>query len=285
VSLVERYGRWAVIAGASVGLGRAISEAAAGHGFDLVMLARRGEILTQAAREITDRHGVEVRTVAADLTSPDITGLVGSAIAGLDVGVFVYNAAAEPVGSFLRTPVRKQIAAITVNCVTPTLLVHQIGAQMAERGRGSIALVTTIGAFFGSKLVGSYAATKAYELNLAEGLWDEWSELGLDVLAYVVGSTATPNYFSVPEEVSPVGVGAVEVDDPLETLLNRGRNPMLPADVASRLFELLDRGPTQFASPIDERLVQRFGRLERADAIRMQGQLISDMLALQGPRH
>jgi len=284
MDLIEKYGRWAVVAGASAGLGLAISEAAARQGFDLVMVARREDVLTQSARNLADRFGVEARAVVANLASPEIGETMRSAVEDLDVGVFVYNAAAEPIGSFLDLPVRKQIAAITVNCVTPTLLTHQIGAQMVKRGRGSIALVTTIGAFFGSKLVGSYAASKAYELNLAEGLWDEWRDLGVDVLAYVVGSTATPNYFQLPEASRPDEDEAVEVGDALTTLLNRGRHPMLPADVASRLFDVLGAGPTQFSSPIDERLVQRLESLPRAAAIRMQGELIQHMLELQGAR-
>lgn len=281
---VERYGQWAVVAGASSGLGKAIAEEAAGRGFDVVLIARREDVLAGTVAEIAERHGVEARALVTNLAAPEAAEVIAAATADLDVGVLVYNAAAEPVGPFLGLAPRRHLAAITVNCVTPTQLVHHFGARMVAARRGSITLVTTIGAFFGSPLVASYGASKAYMLNLAEGLWDEWAADGVDVQAYVVGATATPNYFRGPEATGLDSTIEIEVDSPYDTMINRGKHPMLPSEVAVNLFDTMGHGPSTFSNPIDERLVQRFHALPRRDAVRMQGGLIRSMLEMQVPQ-
>ena len=117
-----------------------------------------------------------------------------AATGGLEVGTLVYNAAAEPRGYFLEVPAAEHLDNITVNCTVPTLLCHHFGRAMAARGRGAIALVSSMGALQGGKVFASYFAAKAYEWILAEGLWAELGEAGVDAVAYVVGATRTENY-------------------------------------------------------------------------------------------
>src|SRR5438132_1072127 len=97
----EKYGPWAIIAGASMGIGRAFAHEAAARGLNVVMMARGREQLEATAAEVRDASKVEVRTLAADLADPDIRNIVATATDGLDVGLFVYNATIAPVGKFL----------------------------------------------------------------------------------------------------------------------------------------------------------------------------------------
>ena len=182
-----------------------------------------------------------------------------AATGGLEIGTLVYNAAAEPRGYFLEVPVAEHLDNITVNCTVPTLLCHHFGRAMAARGRGAIALVSSMGALQGGKVFASYFAAKAYEWILAEGLWAELGEAGVDAVAYVVGATRTENYKGQIDGSSDVGASTAGDGDASDDR-RRSTSPAggsatrpIPIEVGRHLFDVLGRGPTEFSHPDDER--------------------------------
>jgi short-subunit dehydrogenase len=141
----SRYGPWAVVAGASTGLGAAFADEAAQRGLNVMLLARRRDVMEQTAQRIRDAHGVEVRPVVLDMAAADAAAQFVDAVSGIDVGLFIYNAALEPQGLFIDESTDELLGNITVNCVTPTLLTHHVASMMARRevlradpGRGSV---------------------------------------------------------------------------------------------------------------------------------------------------
>jgi short-subunit dehydrogenase len=146
---VKRYGPWALIAGASEGIGAAFARALALRGVHLVLVARRSEPLEAARREIAALAPVEVRCVALDLARADAAEMLEQAVADLDVGLVVYNAALAPGGWFLDLPLETQLAAIDVNVRGPLALAHRFGRRLAARGRGGIVLLSSLTAFQG----------------------------------------------------------------------------------------------------------------------------------------
>ena len=190
----ERYGPWALVAGASAGLGEAFARLLAARGLDLVLLARRADALAHLASELRGAHGVEVRTVALDLARSDLAEAVARSTAGAEIGLLVYNAAASAIGPFLERPLEEHLRVVDVNVRGPLALAHRLGGEMARRGRGGIVLMTSLAASQGNPLLASYAASKAFELVLAEGLWGELRGRGVDVLACRAGATRTPGY-------------------------------------------------------------------------------------------
>jgi hypothetical protein len=106
----------------------------------------------------------------------------------------VYNAAYSTIGPFLDRPVEDHLRAIDVNCRGPLVLAHLFGRAMAERRRGGIVLMTSTAGSQGGPWLASYAASKAFNLILAESLWDELAASGVDVLACRAGATRTPGY-------------------------------------------------------------------------------------------
>jgi short-subunit dehydrogenase len=273
MELQARYGSWALVAGASEGLGASIAREAAGRGFNLVTIARRKALLEDQANGLRADYDVEVRPLAVDLAAPDLWEQVAMATEDLELGVFIYNAAYVSRGRFLDVELRQHLAGIDVNCRGPAILSYQLGKKMVERGRGAIVLVTSMGALQGSKVFASYGAGKAYEWILAEGLWDELRERGVDVLSYVVGVTASPSYLSTqPATVAhpPKSLGS---DDPGEALANRIRFPMSPEGVARRLFDVIDQGPRQFSNPIDERAADKMAGMPRKESVLVAGRV------------
>ncbi|MBN8218108.1 MAG: SDR family NAD(P)-dependent oxidoreductase [Spirochaetes bacterium] len=194
VKLPEKYGPWAVIAGASQGLGEAWAREAARRGFHVVLVARRGPLLRKLAAEIASTYGVATKVVVQDLEKPGADERILSAALGLDVGLVVYNAAKSLIGPFLDQPLASHRGELAVNCAAPLGLVWHFGRLMKKKGRGGIILMSSLSCGQGSPLVAHYAATKAWNLILAEGLWHEWRPHGVDVLACVAGTVDTPAY-------------------------------------------------------------------------------------------
>jgi short-subunit dehydrogenase len=229
---VTRYGPWAVIAGASEGIGEHAARQLAADGFSLVLVSRRIEVLRALADSILDgTHGIEVRCVALDLGQEHAAPELGAQLAGLEVGLVFYNAGADtgPRELVDRDPEDLR-SMICRNVQTPTLLLRQLGAQMRARGRGGIVIIGSMAGVSGSALIATYAATKAYQHVLGEGLWRELRPYGVDVVTVVAGATATPAHERT---------GAVT---------SRDYPPMQPDDVARNALAQLGRGPIQGAS-------------------------------------
>lgn len=189
-----RYGPWAVVAGASEGLGAAYADQIAARGIHVALVARRADRLASLAADLERRHGVQTRTLALDLAQPDGAAQIAPATTDLDVGLVVYNAALSLIGPFLERPLVDHLAELTVNCQGPLTLADAFGRRLAARGRGGLILMSSLSASVGSALIANYAATKAYNQILAEGLWEEWRRTGVDVLACCASAVTTPNY-------------------------------------------------------------------------------------------
>lgn len=256
-----RYGGWAFIAGASAGLGAAFAREAARLGFDVVMLARRAEVLESAAAAIRADYGVATRCIAADLARDDIVEVVASHTADIDVGVVVYNAAAELYGLFIEQDAEIHRTNLAVNCFTPTVLSTHFGARMRQRGRGAIAIVSSLAALQGTRYLAIYSASKAYELILAEALWEEFGDFGVDALAYVVGATVSESWRGAADD-------AFKNTDELSPLQARILAPATAHDVAARLFEVLPYGPRQFSNPVDEQAALESAGKPRDEVVR-----------------
>jgi uncharacterized protein len=263
----EKYGPWAFVAGASTGIGAALSHEAARRGLNVLMMARGAARLDEAARSVRRAHGAEVRTLAADLADPDIASSVEEAVAGLEVGLFVYNAAVAPAGRFLDVDLGKHLLSVTVNCATPVVLCHLLGRPMVERGRGGIALVSSNGAIAGAVNFSTYNAGKAFEWILAETLWTEFGESGVDVTAILVGATASPNYLAFAETLDPELCGRPDTDDALDRARSRLMKPNPPEQVATALYDQLRSGPVSWADPDDEFVSRKCLAMPRADAV------------------
>ncbi len=253
----ERYGPWAIVAGASEGLGEAFARQIAARGVNVALVARREAVVRALADDIARKSGVETSAIAADLS--DRAGLerVVEETRALDIGLLVYNAGQSFIGPFWDTGLDEHLKEIDVNVRGPLMLAHAIGGRLRARGRGGIVLMSSLAGFQGTALVSNYAATKAYNLVLGEGLWDELRGAGVDALVCCAGATATPNY----EKSNPSAKGSRMV--PVQT----------PEEVAREALDYLGRGPLRITGAAN-RLASFFLRrvLPRKVAVRIMGQ-------------
>ncbi|MEJ7733137.1 MAG: SDR family NAD(P)-dependent oxidoreductase [Polyangiaceae bacterium] len=256
--LRERYGRWAVIAGASEGLGAAFARLLAGRGCDLLLLARRAEVMSSLADEIRAAHGVEVRTLPIDLGDAGLGTALDEAIRGLEVGVAVYNAAYSFVGPLLDRPLADALRVVDVNCRGPLTFIHSVAPQMVARRRGALVLMSSLAGFQGGPSLATYAASKAFNIVLGESLWAELRPSGVDVVVSAAGAIRTPGYLRAARKQAP---GLLD-----------------PEVVAARTLDALGRGPLVVPGHVNQ--IARFvlGRLlPRASAVRTMARSTRDL--------
>lgn len=265
----KRYGPWALVAGASMGIGAALSHEAARRGLNVLLLARGAELLEQTAAAVRDQHGTETRVLAADLADPDIGALVEVATADIEVGLLVYNAAVAPAGRFLDVDLSTQVLSVDVNCRTPVILSHLLGRKMVVRHKGGIALLSSNGAVAGAVNFSTYNAGKAFEWILAETLWTELAESGVDVTTMLVGATSSPNYNAFKATLDPALCSRADTDDALDRGRARLMRPSPPELVAARLYDQLGAGPVCWADPDDEFVARKCLAMSRPGAVKV----------------
>jgi short-subunit dehydrogenase len=183
-----KYGRWALVAGASEGLGAAFATELSTRGLGVILVARReGALSTLAARLATPTV-----SVVADLSTVEGVKAACDAAAGHEVGLVVANAAYSPIGHFIDQPLRRLERALSLNCGAPMRLARSLLPPMVERGRGGFVIMSSLAGQQGSPPITLYAATKAFGAILAEGLWAEMRGTGVDVVTCVAGAISTP---------------------------------------------------------------------------------------------
>jgi short-subunit dehydrogenase len=189
-----RYGPWALVAGGSLGIGAAYARQAAARGLNLVNVAEVADPLVGYCHELAAEYGVEVRPLVVDLGRSGLLDALRPATQELEIGLLVYNAGISLVGNFLDQSLEDKLGILDLNCRGALVLAHEYGSQMAARRRGGIVLMSSLSGLVGTALVTTYAATKAFDAVLGEGLWEELRHCGVDVLSVIAGATRTPGY-------------------------------------------------------------------------------------------
>lgn len=211
----NRYGPWALIAGASEGTGASFARQLAEKGLNLILIARREGPLDKLADEIHAAHGVQCITATIDLARSDAAKRMAQVGERREVGLLILNAGADPNGSmFLDNDLANWDALATrnVNCVMRAC--HHFGRQMRDRARGGIIIVGSGACYSGLPGIGIYAASKAFDLVFSEALWAELRPHGVDVLSYILGRTDTPAHRELMEARGmPIPTDMADPDD------------------------------------------------------------------------
>lgn len=233
----SKYGSWALVTGAARGLGAEFSRQIAARGINVVMADLLADELERTAADIRKASGREIATIAVDLSQPEFIESILKGIKGREIGLLVSNAVYGPVGRFVERGLDEKLRMIDVNVRAPLTLAHEFATSMVARGSGGIIMVSSASAMQGTPYVANYAATKAYNLILAEGLWSELRKKGVDVLGFMPGTTLTPGYLESKAQSGKAKM--VKVMEPAPTVteaLNAlGRRPSHIAGRGNRI--------------------------------------------------
>ncbi len=189
--LTSRYGTWAVITGASNGIGREFAVQLAAIGMNVVIAGRDEGRLEQLARSIRDEFGVEAVAAPGDLSTTAAIEELLEVASKFDVGLLIANAGFGTSGSFAESDLEGELDMLNVNCRALFALTQQFTKRFAGRKRSGIVLLSSIVAFQGVPSSAHYSATKAYVQNLGEALHVELAPLGIDVLSVAPGPVDT----------------------------------------------------------------------------------------------
>jgi short-subunit dehydrogenase len=235
LSLKIHYGSWALVTGASDGIGQEFAKELARLGFNLVLSARRQDRLAALATDLERAHSIRVETIAADLSDPAAPAAIIDKTSSLDIGLLVAAAGFGTSGPFIENSLESELNMLDVNCRAVLALTHSFAQRFASRGRGGIVLMSSLVAFQGVRGAANYAATKAYIQTLAEGLRAELRPSGVDIIACAPGPVRSGfgarAGMTMTLAASPSSVAA-------ETLRGLGRKTTVRPGFLSKALEL-----------------------------------------------
>lgn len=256
-SFREKYGPWALVTGGASGIGAEFAAQLAARGLNVALVDVQADMMRTHAAMLRETFGIEASAITIDMARPDLLKKIRRATAMMEIGLLVNNAAWGSVGEFMKTDPEEMLRTVDTNCRAPLALAREFGPAMAGRGRGGIIFLASSSALQGSPVIANYAATKAYNLVLAEALWDEMGRYGVDVLALCPGATDTPAFSKSGAQIANVP----------------GMPFMSPGEVVAEALAALGTRPSIIAGRMNRIASFVMTRLlSRAKAVRYMGQ-------------
>src|ERR1700676_3070932 len=247
----KRFGPWALITGASSGIGKEFARQIAASGIHVALVGRREPLLRTVGAECTRASGVQHRIIPLDLSEPDFLPVLAGATRDLDIGLVVSNAGTGNPGEFLKLDRQLLQKTLRLNTMAHLDVTHHFGVKLAERSRGGLVLVGAMGAENGIPCLANDGGAKAYVHSLGEALHYEFKRLGVyvTVLAAPLTNTAVLEKFALDPKTMPMKPMSVEqcVSEGLSGLvknrsrivpgrLNRILNALVPASLARKML-------------------------------------------------
>jgi short-subunit dehydrogenase len=253
-----QFGPWALVTGASSGIGKEFARQIAASGINVVLVARRDALLAELGRAISQEFGVQYRALAMDLSQEGFIAGLADATHDIDIGLVVSNAGTGNPGEFLKLDRQLLQATLRLNTMAHLDITHHFGAKLAKRRRGGLILVGAMGAENGIPCLANDGGAKAYVHSLGEALHYEFKPLGVyvTVLAVPLTNTAVLEQFGLGPKTMPMKPMSVEqcVSETLSGLLknhsrvvpgrlNRIVNALVPPSLARKMeADMLSKG-------------------------------------------
>jgi short-subunit dehydrogenase len=265
----KRFGPWALVTGASSGIGKEFARQIAASGIHVALVGRREPLLRTVGAECTQASGVQHRIIPLDLSEPDFLPVLADATRDLDVGLVVSNAGTGNPGEFLKLDRQLHHTTLRVSTMAHLDITHHFGAKLVARRRGGLILAGAMGAENGVPRMANDGAAKAYVHSLGEALHYEFKPLGVYVSVLAAGftNTAVLDKFGLDPKTMPMKPMSVEqcVSEALSGLLknrskivpgrlNRILNALVPASLARKIeADLIDKGLASKSAPVSAR--------------------------------
>ncbi|MCP4778297.1 MAG: SDR family NAD(P)-dependent oxidoreductase [Planctomycetaceae bacterium] len=220
-SMRGRYGEWAIVTGASLGIGAAFANRLAAEGMNLVLVARCEDALDRLKVTLGSKYGVKIICLPVDLSQDGCLQPLIAVCSDLEIGLVVNNAGTGNPGILSSCEIEKEMDVIRLNCLTPLEITHHFLPAMQRRGKGGIILVSSLMGFQGVPYMANYSATKGYLLNLGEALYHECKASGVDVLVLAPGATETPGKYLHEVDYSKLPISWMSAEGVVDAALKK----------------------------------------------------------------
>lgn len=253
-------GKWALVTGASAGIGWELAKLLAAQRVNLVLTARRADRLQKLAADLSSKHGVHVEVFTSDLTrsesSREIFGFTSQK--KLEIELLVNNAGFGVFGYIHQLPEERLLEMVQVNCAAVVQLTRLYSAPMVERRRGDILIVASTAAFQAVPFNSVYAATKAFDLLFAEGIAEELRPFGVNVCALCPGPTTTEfqQVANQPDRVFKVAETAEKVARVGLEALAKGKSYVISGAMNRLMMESERLAPRSFVAKMAARMMR-----------------------------
>ena len=239
MTLKEKYGSWALVTGASSGIGEEFARRLASENLNLILAARRIERLEKLGDELKEKHNIKVVIAPIDLSKNKFMDEIKEYVGKREVGLLVNNAGFGYNGEFIEADPQIFRKMIKVNCIASTEIAQYFGAQMAARKKGAIIFLGSLVGYNPTPYTTVYSATKAFNLFMGEALWYELKKDNVDVLALNPGGTATEFQQIAGTSAGPVARSAQEVVD--TAMKKLGKKPSVVDGFTNKILSILPR--------------------------------------------
>lgn len=258
---MPRYGEYALITGASSGIGAEFAAQLAAAGYHLVLVARRKDRLDALAQRLRDRHAVAVDVLDMDLAADDAVADLARRTTSHDIGLVVASAGMVTAGPFLTNPLDAELALLRLNLTVPMEIAHTYGQRFAARQRGALILVSSGVAFAPVPYTANYAAAKAYLASLGQALHYEYKRAGVDVLTLAPGPTRTEGVDNAEGiDFSKLPMPLMPTDRVVHAALRAlGRKPLVIPGALNKISDVVGKylTPRRVQTAMFGRLVSR----------------------------
>lgn len=187
----RKYGSYAIVIGASAGIGEAFAKELAKLGMNLVLVARRLDKLEALSKSLQQQFQIDAKCISLDLSQDGAVDTLAQETESLDVGLLILSAGVSYIGGFVKIPYEQEVHTVTMNVMVPTQIAYRIGNRMKQKKRGGILFVSSLGGKVPAPYQATYAATKAYITSLGRALAFEFARDGVDVSILAPGMTDT----------------------------------------------------------------------------------------------
>ncbi len=254
----DKYGPWALITGASAGIGEEFSRQLAEKGLNLVLTARRLDRLEKLAEELKAKHLIDIRCIKCDLSDMEFMSSIRNSVEDIEIGLLINNAGFGLGGSILDGDLNRQLAQLNVHCRANIILTHEFGNKMLERNKGGLIFTSSVMGFFAAPYSLPYASTKAHNLFFGEGLYYELKSRGIDSQALCPGMTKTEFH----EAAGLSRIGGMHVTPVIKASLDKlGKKPVVVPGLWNKFLVLLIKYlPRRIVLFIWKRMAQKLRR-------------------------
>lgn len=256
----EKYGKWAIVLGATEGIGKASAFELAKRGMDVILVGRRKEALEVLSKEIHDESGVEIIVMPQDLSEYDAAEKIIEKTKDLDMGLIEYVACLHAMGQYNNVEYTKYEQMYRVNIRTFSKLLHYFIGQFKKRDRGAFITIGSLSGWTSLPFCAEYAAEKAYMMTVTEGVAYECKDTNVDVMLLTAGSTITPTWLK-NKPSDPKAVAAA----------------MYPEDVIKDGFRQLGKKLTYLAGELNREKMNEYNNMDRNDVIEKLGKMFDHM--------